>query len=284
MIRIRSHEDVTLYKMGRSIGPWVFYWTHAFLLNEVLVDTGTTACGRAFLKALGQKRVTAIVNTHHHEDHIGNNNLLQKHFNCPIYAHHKGVPLIAAPRRYPLRLYQHLVWKRAAPSVVAAVPPTVNTGGHTLSVIHVKGHTPDHICLYDAGRRWLFAGDMFCGVKNIYLRQDENFHQQLASLRHLAELPVDTLFCALKGVVRNGGDAIRQKIAFMENLQEKVWRRHDRGERPAVIRNRLFGREDGMYYLTAGHFAKINLITSILKARRDDAAGGEWAARHEASG
>jgi hypothetical protein len=50
----------------------------------------------------------------------------------------------------------------------------------------------------------------------------------------------------------------------MENLQEQVQMHHAKGESPVAIRNRLLGREDRMYYLTAGHFSKTNLIASIL--------------------
>lgn len=75
---------------------------------------------------------------------------------------------------------------------------TFYIGKQLFNVIPCAGHSAGHICLYEPDRKWLFTGDMFCGIRNIYLRRDENFHQILSSLENLSKLKIDTIFAASK--------------------------------------------------------------------------------------
>lgn len=78
MLKTSAYEDVTTYKMGRSIGKYVPYFVHAFLVEDTLIDTGTVFAGAEFLDALKGREIKQIINTHDHEDHTGNNHLIQK--------------------------------------------------------------------------------------------------------------------------------------------------------------------------------------------------------------
>nr|HOO46493.1 hypothetical protein [Deltaproteobacteria bacterium] len=100
-----------------------------------------------------------------------------------------------------------------------------------------------------------------------YLRADEDFHETLSSLKKLASLDIDTLFCCLKGEVPDGRNALLDKITFMEELKEKVLDLDNRGIPPATIRQRLLGREDAMFYLSNAHFSKQHVIDSILSGK-----------------
>lgn len=86
----------------------------------------------------------------------------------------------------------------------------------------------------------------------------------LASLRKLESLDVDTIFCSVAGAISSGSLALQRKISFMENLQETVWKLYRQGMPPAKIRSELLGKEGTMYYVSGGHFAKQNLVNSIL--------------------
>ena len=48
MLKTSIHNDVTIYKMGRSIGKFVPYFVHSFLLADTLIDTGTRFAGEEF--------------------------------------------------------------------------------------------------------------------------------------------------------------------------------------------------------------------------------------------
>jgi glyoxylase-like metal-dependent hydrolase (beta-lactamase superfamily II) len=265
MLKIRKFGPVEIFKMGKNIGPVVPYTVHSFLLDNTLIDTGTIGAGKEFIAALKTKKIERIINTHFHEDHTGNNAEIGKMFNAAIYADAESIPYIADPEKIRLKFYQKIVWEYPEPSAAEPIDDKITSGKYTFDVIPVKGHSAGHICLYEPENGWLFTGDMFCGVKNIYLRQDENFNQLLSSLEKLSGLKINTIFCALKGVVENGKNALDAKISFMRGLKKNTFELYDSGHSPSEIRKKLLGYEDRMYYLTSGHFSKQKLIISILE-------------------
>jgi endoribonuclease LACTB2 len=264
MLKISTHDDVTIYKMGRSIGKFVPYVVHSFLLADALIDTGTRFAGAEFLSALKEKKISRIINTHFHEDHVGNNHIIQQMFSAEIFAHRDSLHYIESPRSVRLKLYQKHIWDYPEGSKPKAITDCIEIGQYQFQVIHVHGHSAGHICLYEPQNKWLFTGDMFCGIKNIYLRRDEDFNLMLKSLENLSSLEIDTIFCCLKGVVSNGNHAITEKIQFMKNMRDKILNLHQAGLKAKQIRNKLLGREDMMFFITGGHFSKQFLINNIL--------------------
>ncbi|MCP4603281.1 MAG: MBL fold metallo-hydrolase [Proteobacteria bacterium] len=255
---------VTLFKMGRSIGKYVPYHVHSFLIGDTLIDTGTSYVENEFLAALNGQPISALINTHHHEDHIGNNLAVQKAFGVRIFAHSDAIPKIGADEPDKLRFYQTFVWGRGRRSTAEPIPDVVHTGGCNLEVIPTPGHAPGHICLWEPQSALLFTGDMFCGVRDIYMRHTDDFHLWLRSLKKLAELPFESMFCSLKGYIKNGSGALGKKISFMEGLKEKVFALHGEGLSPTGIKQKILGREDTRFLLTGGNYSKQNLIDSIL--------------------
>ena len=77
-------------------------------------------------------------------------------------------------------------------------------------------------------------------------------------------LDIGTIYCGLKGVVEDGGNALKEKIRGMEELRDRALELHQKGLSPREIRRRLLGLEDKMYTITGGHFSKQNVIDSIL--------------------
>lgn len=264
MLISSTHDDITIYKMGRSIGKFVPYFVHSFLLADTLIDTGTRFAGEELLSALREKNICRIINTHFHEDHTGNNHSIQQIYAAQIFAHRDSIPYIENPRKVKLRLYQKHIWDYPEGSKAMAINGSIEIGPYQLNVINVDGHSAGHICLYEPQRKWLFTGDMFCGIKNIYLRQDEDFNLMLKSLENLSNLEIDTIFCSLKGVVASGSQAIAAKIKYMKSQRDKILGLNRAGLKAIQIRNRLLGREDLRFYVTGGHFSKRYLIENIL--------------------
>ena len=264
MLKTTQEGPVTLYRMGRSIGRYVPYTVHAFLVDDILIDTGTIFAQREFMPALEGKSIKRVIHTHHHEDHIGNNGAIQRTFGAGIFAHPLALPFIDDPRRMPLRFYQRFVWDWPEPSTAAAIGDEITTDNYRFRVIAAPGHSPDHICFYEPDRKWLFTGDIFCGTKLKYFRLDEDYLVTLSTLKELAMLEVDTVFCSLLGAVHNGRQALQRKVDFMERLRDEVLERHGRGQSIGSITRALLGREGDMYYITAGHYAKRNAVKSII--------------------
>lgn len=270
MLKIQSYDSVTLFYMGRSVRGFLFYPVYAFLVGDTLIDTGTNRCEKEMLAVLKDRKVLKIINTHHHEDHIGNNAGIQKTFGIPIYAHALALPYLENPRLMGLRLYQRIVWDWPEPSRGTVIASTVDCGDYHFEILHTPGHTDDHVCLYEPCKKWLFTGDLFCGTNFLYLRRDENYLQILETLKTLSTLSIETLFCNLKGFVENGGEALLKKIARMEQLRDDVWALKHKGLSPIQIRRKVLGREGAMAFITRGHYSKQNTVDSILTGKRPD--------------
>lgn len=264
MLKSKESGSVKVFKTGRNFGNIVFYHVHCFLIRDVLIDTSTTYVGQELLTALQNHTVSYIINTHHHEDHTGNNLLLQQNFAATILAHPQAIPLMNKPRVSRQRFYLRFLWNYPRPSQGIPIGDVFQRDLFSLRVIHTPGHSSDHICLYEEKEKLLFTGDLFCGERVKNLRQDEDFHQILASLHLLAKLDVATIYCSVSGVIPNGNQALAQKIAFMEDLKKNVLKLHQIGQSPAAIRSKLLGKENYMYWLSNGHFSKQNLVDSIL--------------------
>jgi glyoxylase-like metal-dependent hydrolase (beta-lactamase superfamily II) len=269
MLQTSVYDGITVYKMGRSMGKYVPYYVHSFLLDDTLIDTGTRYAGAEFLSAIGEKKINRVINTHHHEDHTGNNYRMQQKYSAKIFAHGDAIPYINNPGKLKLRLYQKIIWGYPESSHVQEISGPIAIGNFKFMIIEVQGHSEGHICLYEPEKKWLFTGDMFCGIRNPYLRRDEDFNLMLGSLINLSRLDINTIFCSLKGVVTNGNQALSDKIQYMKNLRHSVFNLQREGLSARQIRDKLLGREDLMFYLTGGHFSKKYLIKNILNGDSD---------------
>lgn len=267
MILSSKFGPVTIFRMGKHVASqsWTLYETHAFLLEEVIIDTGTAWVEKEWKSGFGSFRCAAVINTHHHEDHSGNNRLFQDTFGAAVYAHPGALPFLEDPHRIGMQLYRKVVWKEPAASRGTPLPDVFPAGKYNLQVIPAPGHCPDHVCLYEPENGLLFSGDIFCGRRFDYLRKDEDFNQILESLKALAGLEVRTIFCGFKGAVEKGSEAIKAKIQFMEELKYKVLELYGRGIPPRKIKQKLLGPEKAMCYITFGHYSKQNTIDDIIR-------------------
>jgi len=249
---------------------FLLYHVYAFLVGDTLIDTGTNRASKEFLQALKGRTIEKIINTHHHEDHIGNNADIQEVFGIPISAHPSALPYLENPRLNDLRFYQRVVWDWPKASKGTAIGESIDAGNHHFEVINSPGHTDDHICLYEPDKKWLFTGDLFCGTAFIYLRKDENYLQILDTLKKLSQLEIKTVFCNLKGMVQNGKEALLKKISRMEQLRDCVLNLREKGLPPKKITEKVLGKEDAWNLITGGHYSKQNTIDSILSGKRPD--------------
>jgi glyoxylase-like metal-dependent hydrolase (beta-lactamase superfamily II) len=255
--------EVVKLRMAREILGRSAYFTAAYWVDGLLIDTGCAHCARQLTSALKGWQVDLVVNTHSHEDHIGANADLQETFRCPILAHAEALPILENPRLQPLQPYRRLFWGWPRPSRGESIGQQIETKRHRWQVIHTPGHSPDHICLFEPDRGWLFSGDAYIGGRDRALRAGYDIHGIIASLKKLADLPVQTIFSG-SGSVRPNGAILRDKITYLEELGERIQLLHDRGFSARRIRRRVLGRELPITYLTLGHFSGLRLVESYL--------------------
>jgi glyoxylase-like metal-dependent hydrolase (beta-lactamase superfamily II) len=256
--------EVLKLRLARDILGRPIYFTAAYWVDGLLIDTGPAHTAGQLLHALEGWRVEQVVNTHCHEDHIGANAALQAAFGCPVYAHPQGLQVLRDPRLQPLQPYRLIFWGRPRPSQPTAVGEQVETDRFCFQVIHTPGHSPDHVCLFEPERGWLFSGDTYIGGEDRALREGYDIHGIIASLKKLAQLPVQAIFAGSGSVREAGVEPLQLKIAYLEELGQRIRSLHGQGLSPRQIRRRLFGRELPIAYVTLGHFSGIHLVRSYL--------------------
>ena len=152
MIKTSQFGPVTRIDLARTIARRGRYWTTAYLVDGLLIDSGCAHSASELTECLLGKPLTHLLNTHIHEDHIGANGPLQReHTDLEIRAHPLTLEILEDPRRQELQPYRRLMWGWPEPSSGKQVldGEMIRTENFSFQVIYTPGHSPDHICLYE---------------------------------------------------------------------------------------------------------------------------------------
>ncbi|SDF77283.1 Glyoxylase, beta-lactamase superfamily II [Blastococcus aurantiacus] len=104
------------------------------------------------VEAIGGRRVTAIVLTHGHNDHITAAPALREATGAPIWFHPAD------------RMLWDMTHAGTAPDRELAAGLQFRVAGTTLTALHTPGHSPGSTCLHAADLTTVFTGDtLFCG-------------------------------------------------------------------------------------------------------------------------
>jgi glyoxylase-like metal-dependent hydrolase (beta-lactamase superfamily II) len=245
-LRLRSWQ-------GRLAG----YEVSAYVLRGVLVDTGFPRGGRALATALDALRPRGAIVTHWHEDHAGNAPMLAAR-GLPLRMHPAcEATLRARPR---VKRYRHVVWGWT-PRLDVALR---DFDPAPLAIIPLPGHTPDHVCVWDAERRVLVSGDLFLGVKVRVAHRHEAPRRLLASLRSAAALEPRLLLDAHRGPVGDAAAVLRAKAGWLDEAIGEIERGRVRGEAPRETARRVLGREGMVGYASGGEYSKLAFVEAVL--------------------
>ncbi|MFI6602477.1 MBL fold metallo-hydrolase [Nonomuraea sp. NPDC050536] len=150
--------------------------------QEVLViDAAHDAA--AIARAVGDRRVTAIVCTHAHDDHVNA---------APELSELTGAPVLLHPDDEVLWKLAH---QTATPGGQLANGQLLRVGGSAVHVLHTPGHAPGAVCLYVPELGVLFSGDtLFNGGPGATGRSYSDFPTIISSIsRTLLTLPGETV-------------------------------------------------------------------------------------------
>jgi glyoxylase-like metal-dependent hydrolase (beta-lactamase superfamily II) len=262
--RLEQEGPVTIIKMTSRLLSISLFKVYAFFIDGLLIDTGFVNGRDRFLKLIDGLRPEIVVNTHHHEDHTGNNFWITKKYGLLPLAHSKTSSYLQAPSQW-MPLYRRVVWGTPEPSVTASLDSEIRTSKFRFLVIPTPGHSDDHVCFYEPNEEWLFTGDLFISDRLRYLREDEDIYSAMDSLKRIDSLPIKTMCCSFSGVIDRPKDAIHQKINYLENLKQEIEKGLQHGLSPQEIRRRILGGGDRFRLVTAGQISKQNLINAFLR-------------------
>jgi glyoxylase-like metal-dependent hydrolase (beta-lactamase superfamily II) len=268
MLRTSSFGFITRLDLARTIAGKGRYWTTAYLVDGLLIDSGCAHSAPELLAFLHDKKVRHLVNTHTHEDHIGANGLLQReNNNLEILAHPLALEILREPHLQHLQPYRRLMWgwPEASKGKQVEDGETIRTRNFNFQVIYTPGHSLDHICLYESDHDWLFSGDLFVGGRDRALSADADIWGVIDSLKRIAILPLTKLFPGSARVRENPLTEIRQKIEYLEEVGGKVIELNRKGWNETAIARTVFGGAMFIEIFTLGHFSRRNLVRSFLR-------------------
>lgn len=262
MIIASDHGGVRYFRMARTAFGRAPYWTGVYFVDGLLIDSGPPNMRREVARLVAELGVRQCVTTHHHEDHSGNHALLNAGGITPL-AHPSGIARIAAPT-LP-ELYRRVTWGSPRSARVALLGERIETPAHRFQVIHTPGHAVDHVALFEPERGWLFTGDLYLAPRLKVLRDDEDVHAMMASLRRLVALSPAVVFCQHRGVVDDGAELLRRKLRFLVELGGRIGALRERGLDEEGIARALPGNDLIWRLWTGGHFAKRHFVRSFLR-------------------
>jgi glyoxylase-like metal-dependent hydrolase (beta-lactamase superfamily II) len=183
----------------------------------VMIDSGAGRGARALEANVRSvpgwpKRVSYLILTHCHVDHIGTARYFRDIFGCAVVAHdldadaiESGDPVVTAASWYDITLPETPVDRR-----IHGGNEVIVAGGREIHCIHTPGHTPGSMSVYldIEGERVLFGQDIHGPFSDDF---NSDIGQWRQSMERLMELDADIL-CEGHFGIFTGKDRVRDYI------------------------------------------------------------------------
>lgn len=255
-VSIESFYDVRCLRLDSRHLP-----VYVYNLNGLVVDTGFTRQREMVRAFLREEKATQVVVTHHHEDHSGNVATALGQ-GLKVWAPQQALAPIE--HGFQVELYRWRIWGYPEHARCSLLPEELQAGPLRLRAVYAPGHSDDMTVLHVPERGWIFAGDLFIGRRLRYMRNDEDPNALICSLEKVLALDFETLFCAHRGVIKDGRAQLQAKLDFLTGLRRQVQELGQQGFSARQITRRVLGREEFIYYLSGGRFSAINFVRSFL--------------------
>jgi len=267
------------------------------IYDGVAVDPGSPKMRSSLSRHLRRlkPKITKIVATHAHEEHVGNLNWLSEVSGAPVYVTELTARFLTPFKKLP--------WVRA---MIIGQPPDlkqpyqllgerVDTQSGQLRVIPTPGHCDDHIGLYDPKEKLLLAGDAFMGSYFATPNPDVDSRKWIESLERLMELDIEILveghghihtlradISDFPGVVvrENPKVALSQKLDYLRWLREQIAAGFQEQLPVRVIEASCFpwgnrtswescATDECIRMLSLGHFSRTELVRSFVRTNSE---------------
>ncbi|MHB8571362.1 MAG: MBL fold metallo-hydrolase [Candidatus Dormibacteria bacterium] len=198
---------------------------NAYLVGDVLVDTGTRSMLPRFERALAGRTVSMVALTHAHSDHQGCAHELCTRLNIPLVCHQLEAARVDGRELLPARTPYMKFGRRFFAGPPHPVDHFLADGDRVagFQVIHTPGHSIGHVALFRESDRVAIVGDainnmnILTGMPGLHRPPDfvnENPAQVNVSLRRIADLEPEVV-CFGHGAVLQDRDRLQ---AFARKL------------------------------------------------------------------
>ncbi|MFM9940300.1 MAG: MBL fold metallo-hydrolase [Hyphomicrobiaceae bacterium] len=149
--------------VANNPGPFTYKGTNTYLLGQgrdiLLMDPGPEdeAHFQAMMQAIGTRRVTTIVVTHTHRDHVDGLPRILAATGAKTAGYGRSTP--DAGTRKTSASGGEYVDQDFRPDIPLKDGDRIEVEGFALTAVHTPGHAPDHLCFALDGSPTLFSGD-----------------------------------------------------------------------------------------------------------------------------
>lgn len=268
-LRQQCFGPVQGYEVGIAPTGKPIKSVYLYTIGSIVIDTGPHHLRKQVAAMLEGSKIATILLTHHHEDHSGNAAQLQKQLGAPVYLHAYGVNKLS--QGFTILPYQHLLFGKAPALSAQPCPEIIEDEKLTLRAIHTPGHSRDHTVYFAADEGWLFSGDLWVGEKIQFFRVDEHIDQQIESLRKIAALDFEALFCGHRPCIENGRTLIRRKLDYLVSFRQQVIDLYRQGLDVGEIARRLRTKNDlAVRLFTMGNASFAHMVRSSVNTLAGD--------------
>lgn len=230
-----------------------------YFIDGLLIDTGSyNFRSISVIKKLDIKQVAI---THLHRDHCGMVPWISRNYQVPIYFYDG--------KEHNVTVSHVLFNEHRAVSCAKPYPDVIQTTNFEFLPIFTPGHTADHICLYEPEQGWLFTGDLYVTPQPKVCLRTESIAQYISSLKRVIKLDFQTVFCAHQGVIKNGHQALMNKLEYLEMVQFEAKQLYEAGYDTRMITKTLFPKKARLELLTLGAFSSTHFVRSCLNEHVD---------------
>lgn len=184
--------------VANNPSPFTFKGTNTYLVgheNLALIDPGPDdpAHLEAVLAATKGRRITHILLTHTHHDHLDGLAALVARTNAHTCGYGRSVPEPGRRRASPAG--GEYVEVSFVPETMLRNGDRVAGPGWSFTAVHTPGHAPDHLCYALDGTGVLFSGDhVMAWNTSVVAPPEGNMADYMRSLERLLERTGDTLY------------------------------------------------------------------------------------------
>lgn len=156
---------------------------NAYLVGDVLVDSGTSKHAEKLLAGVSGRAVSAHLISHAHPDHAGSSHAVVERLGVPVWASEQDAPLIEAGKP----AVNGRLLKRFGTAKPVPVQRRLRDGDEVTAgfrVLATPGHTPGHLSLWREEDRTLVAVDAVFAMSPITRRRGLQMPPRLLSVDH----------------------------------------------------------------------------------------------------
>lgn len=239
----------------------------AYLVGDILVDTGFSYGREALLGALEDREVNLVCCTHSHEDHTGNCAAVAAAHDCAVFLRHANARWEEG--ELPLKPYRRIWWGPVEEFGALEMPDVIESGGRRLDVVPAPGHSRTQVALFEAATGDVFTGDLFISPGATAVLVWEDPWTAVASLRRVAELAPRRMLTGHGLIADDPAPKLERKADRIEEAARRSVELTGQGLPPRQVVERVFpigNRKDRfLEWLTSREFSRLNFVLAAVR-------------------